>query len=114
MQRPRFQGPSGGFEGFVPSKDPAQEVLAIMAEVQLASTCHTLVHGKSGFVDVIRDGMVNDNVTTIQLKEIQMDKKLQPKLDPQTRAEQYLAAIRKYYADKKKMMKKIQTERKKA
>ena len=96
LHRPRFRGPEGGFEGFIPSKDPASEVLAIMAELQMASQCQTLVHGKSGFVEIIQEAMMEkqdaDSLNFIYLDN-QQDKASQPKLDPQVRANQYLEQI---------------------
>jgi hypothetical protein len=95
IQRPRFLGSQGGFEGFIPSNDPAFEVLAILADMQLASYCPKLVHGKSGFVDLLVEERerAGKPVQTILL-DIQQDKGSQPKLDPQERAQQYLQRIR--------------------
>lgn len=96
LKRPRVQGPSAGFEAFVPSKDPAQEVLAIAAESALASRCHTLVHGKSGFAEVILDVMPQ-NTTKIVL-DIQLNKGKQPKVEPKDRAKAYLGSIEEWYS----------------
>jgi hypothetical protein len=99
VQRPRFLGSQGGFEGFIPSNDPAFEVLAILADMQLASYCPKLVHGKSGFVDLLVEEREREGkpVQTILL-DIQQDKGSQPKLDAKERAEQYLQHIRQKHA----------------
>jgi hypothetical protein len=100
VQRPRFLGSQGGFEGFVPSNDPAFEVVAILADMHLASYCPRLVHGKSGFVDLLveereRAGLPLQTI----LLDIQQDKGSQPKLDAQARAQQYLQRIRQAHHD---------------
>lgn len=99
VQRPRFLGSQGGFEGFIPSNDPAFEVVAILADMQLASYCPKLVHGKSGFVDLLVEERerAGKPVQTILL-DIQQDKGSQTKLDPQARAQQYLQRIRQGHA----------------
>jgi hypothetical protein len=95
VHRPRFLGSQGGFEGFIPSNDPAFEVVAILADMQLASYCPRLVHGKSGFVDLLVEEREQAGLPlqTILL-DIQQDKGSQPKLDAQARARQYLQRIR--------------------
>jgi len=102
LDRPRTLGSTGGFEGFIPSKDPAFEVLSIMTELELAAKCNKLVHGKSGFVASITDAMEasGQDFQTIYL-QTQQDKGTQPKLEPQERAEQYLKAIEEWYERKK-------------
>lgn len=98
VNRPRTQGTALGFEGFIPSQDPAFEVVSILAELQLASHCQKLVHGKSGFVAVIAESMSSPEL--IQLP-IQLDKKQQPKMDPGERAQLYLKQIEEYYENKR-------------
>ena len=65
--RPRNQAAHGGFDSHVPSNDPAQDYIALLAEVKLASQCTKFVHGHSGFVSIIKEAMReagNDNVTS--------------------------------------------------
>lgn len=94
LQRPRFRGSDGGFEGFIPSTDPASEILAILVEIDLAGQCGKLVHAKSGFVVAIQDAMElsGNEFQTVYLQN-QQDKGSQPKLDPKERAANYLKAI---------------------
>jgi hypothetical protein len=53
MDRPRVNMSFGGFDGHIPSGDPAFDVVAIFAEVKAAAQCRKLVHGNSGFVNEI-------------------------------------------------------------
>ena len=96
LDRPRYRGSQGGFEEFVPSNDPSLEILAILAEAQMASACRLLVHGKSGFVAIISDAMkaTGRPFQTVYL-DTQQDKKGQAKMDPKDRAETYLQDIQK-------------------
>ncbi|CAB9502604.1 expressed unknown protein [Seminavis robusta] len=92
LDRPRNNGIQGGMDGHIPSGDEGYEILMIMAEVKLASQCHTLVHGKSGFVATIKDemdaaGQVYQSVyldTSVPDEEI---KKWRRKHDPKGRVE---------------------------
>lgn len=105
LRRPRNRGPEGGFEGFIPSQDPSFEVLAIMAEAQLAGRCHKLVHGKSGFVAVIEDQLIASGNAYERIHlPVQLDKRTQPKLKPGERAEKYMKAIREHYRTVNKKM----------
>lgn len=92
LERPRFRGAEGGFEGFVPSQDPAFEVLSILADAYLVSHCNKLIHGKSGFVQVLVDSMQAargaGNFELVYV-ENQQDKRLQAKMDPHDRASMY-------------------------
>lgn len=99
LDRPRTTGTALGFEGFIPSQDPAFEVLSILAELQLASHCQKLVHGKSGFVTVIAEAMSSPELVNLP---IQLDKKQQPKMDPEDRAQAYLKQIEVHYGNRKK------------
>ena len=47
--KPRFNGASGGWQHFTPSRNPAYEVTALLAELELATECSILVHGPSGY-----------------------------------------------------------------
>lgn len=58
--RPRNVGAESGFDGHIPSQDPAYDLVAILAELQLASQCRKLVHGSSGFATMIAT-MMSDN-----------------------------------------------------
>lgn len=94
LQRPRVRGSNGGFEAFIPSSDPAYEILAILVEIQLAAQCNKLVHGKSGFVASIADAMELSGHPFQQIYlQIQQDKDKQPKLEPKERAATYLKGI---------------------
>ena len=53
LERKRHRGSEGGWENQIPSKNPALEVLYIMAEFELAKKCHTLVAGPSNYADLI-------------------------------------------------------------
>jgi hypothetical protein len=100
LNRPRFRGSQGGFEGFVPSEDPAFEVLAIMAEAQLASRCNKLVHGKSGFVNVIAEEMEASGHSFRRIYlNTQLNKAEQHKMDPKDRAKIYLDEIQKRHEE---------------
>lgn len=103
LNRPRFRGSVGGFEGFIPSQDPALEVLAIMAEIQMASICSKLVHGKSGFVAIITEAMENAGhpFETFYL-QTQQNKAEQAKMDPAIRASLYLQQIQERLEKKKR------------
>jgi hypothetical protein len=101
LQRPRHRGSAGGFEGFIPSSDPAFEILAILVEIQLASQCNKLVHGKSGFVATIADEMeLSGHPYELIYLQTQQAKGDQPKLDPKERAAGYLKAIQDRHKDK--------------
>jgi hypothetical protein len=100
LERPRHRGSEGGFEGFIPSSDPAFEILAILVEIQLASQCNKLVHGKSGFVATIADEMeLSGHPYELIYLQTQLDKGDQPKLDPKERAAGYLKAIQDRHKD---------------
>jgi hypothetical protein len=49
FDRKRHKGAEGGWESQIPSKDPKQEVLTILATFQLVQRCDTFVHSDSGF-----------------------------------------------------------------
>jgi hypothetical protein len=101
LQRPRHRGSEGGFEGFIPSSDPAFEILAILVEIQLAGQCNKLVHGKSGFVAAIADEMeLSGHAYELIYLQTQLDKGDQPKVDPKERAAAYLKAIQDRHKDK--------------
>uniref|UniRef100_A0A7S2XLN4 Peptide-O-fucosyltransferase n=1 Tax=Attheya septentrionalis TaxID=420275 RepID=A0A7S2XLN4_9STRA len=57
MNRSRHRGAEGGFENHIPSDDPKQEVVVLLSTSQLVQHCDTLVHGKSGFSDLLSDEM---------------------------------------------------------
>lgn len=102
LQRPRVRGSELGFEGFVPSHDPVQEIVAILAELQLAAPCDKLVHGKSGFVAVILEAMQEHQKGKVQsvYLDTQQNKADQPKMDPKDRAAGYLKQIQERLAKK--------------
>jgi hypothetical protein len=101
LQRPRHRGSEGGFEGFIPSSDPAFEILAILVEIQLAGQCNKLVHGKSGFVATIADEMeLSGHPYELIYLQTQLDKGDQPKVDPKERAASYLKAIQERHKER--------------
>jgi hypothetical protein len=55
LKRPRVQNIQGGFDGHIPSGDPAFEMLVLDTELTVASHCDRIVYGNSGFVG----GMLN-------------------------------------------------------
>ena len=57
MDRPRHKGIEGGFDGHIPSKDEAFDLLVILMEMQLAKTCNKLVYGQSGFARALTEEM---------------------------------------------------------
>jgi len=108
LDRPRFRGSTGGFEGFLPSKDPALEVLAIMAEVEMTSRCNKVIHGKSGFVAILLEAIENagHSYKDVHLQN-QLNKQDQPKMDPKDRAAKYLKDIEERLEKKKNTTKHI-------
>ncbi|KAG7365828.1 hypothetical protein IV203_028498 [Nitzschia inconspicua] len=50
LNRPRTQNIKGGFDGHLPSGDPAFEMLVLHTELEVASRCNRFVYGQSGFV----------------------------------------------------------------
>jgi hypothetical protein len=71
FQRKRFRGAKGGFSGHVPSGNPMMEVVAILAELKLATHCQTLVHTTSGYSKLLEAVMrfPQPNVTTIKIDD---------------------------------------------
>jgi hypothetical protein len=53
LDRPRFKGSSGGWENQTPSRNPANETIFILAELELVRACSVFVHGQSGFSNLI-------------------------------------------------------------
>ena len=53
LKRKRHRGSEGGWENQIPSKNPALEVLYLLAEIELAKQCDVLIYGKSSFADWI-------------------------------------------------------------
>ena len=53
LDRPRHQADEGGWENQIPSGDPVSEVVLLLAELELASQCQTLVHSKSNLADYL-------------------------------------------------------------
>ena len=53
FDRPRHKGSSGGWENQTPSRNPAQEVIVLLATFELAQECSTIVHGHSNFAEYI-------------------------------------------------------------
>ena len=53
LNRPRYQGASGGFERHLPSGDPSFEMTVLLATFQLVQKCSSLIHSASGFSSVL-------------------------------------------------------------
>jgi hypothetical protein len=54
----RFRGTEGGHSGHVPTQDPIEEFVCILAEFQIAQMCgRTFIQTRSGFALLIRDYM---------------------------------------------------------
>ena len=54
IDRPRYKGAEGGWEGHIPSDDPKNELIAILTIFRhLAPKCETLIHSKSNFADFV-------------------------------------------------------------
>ena len=53
LERKRHRGSEGGWENQIPSKNPALEVLYILAEFELSKKCNKLVAGPSNYADLI-------------------------------------------------------------
>ena len=61
FDRPRHKGSSGGWENQTPSRNPALEVIVLLATFELAQECSTMVHGHSNFADYIWQQMKLSN-----------------------------------------------------
>ncbi|GFH44127.1 hypothetical protein CTEN210_00601 [Chaetoceros tenuissimus] len=57
LDRPRHKGSSGGWENQTPSRNPALEVIILLATYELAQECSAIVWGASGFADLILNQM---------------------------------------------------------
>ena len=53
LDRPRHKGSSGGWENQTPSRNPALEVIILLATFELAQECSAIVWGASGFADLL-------------------------------------------------------------
>ena len=72
IDRPRFQGPEGGFENQIPSNDPKYEVLVLLSIFRLVRKCQSLVHTKSNLGQYLAGIMKLSpvpNVTIVNLDE---------------------------------------------
>lgn len=52
-----MQNIQSGFDGHIPSGDPAFEMLVMDKELMVASHCNRVVHGNSGFVKHMMEAM---------------------------------------------------------
>eukprot|EP00979_Chaetoceros_neogracilis_P006359 scaffold1288_cov286-Chaetoceros_neogracile.AAC.6 len=68
LNKTRHRGSSGGWENQIPSGSPKDEVIAILAILQIAQKCDVLVHSQSGFADVIYNAMVKSERNVTRLK----------------------------------------------
>ena len=53
LNRKRHRGKEGGWENQLPSKDPVEEMVALLATFRLVKQCDAIVHGQSGFSDML-------------------------------------------------------------
>ena len=53
IDRPRFKGSEGGWEGHIPSKDPKSEVIVLLSIFHEAPKCSVFVHGHSNLSEYI-------------------------------------------------------------
>lgn len=72
FRRKRFRGKEGGWENQVPSMDPKQEMIAILATLKLVPRCSTLIHSRSKFADALSRAM-GPHVTRLQVDSNQSD-----------------------------------------
>eukprot|EP00567_Pseudictyota_dubia_P001634 CAMPEP_0197468106 /NCGR_PEP_ID=MMETSP1175-20131217/65913_1 /TAXON_ID=1003142 /ORGANISM="Triceratium dubium, Strain CCMP147" /LENGTH=284 /DNA_ID=CAMNT_0043004201 /DNA_START=764 /DNA_END=1618 /DNA_ORIENTATION=- len=68
LAKKRYRGKEGGWKGHFPSGDPTFEVIALMAELELAGQCDVLVHTVSNFADVLYDEMASTGKNITRLK----------------------------------------------
>jgi len=101
VNRPRNNGTAGGFDGHIPSNDQAYDLLMILAELQLASRCNKLIHGKSGFVQHIEEAMqkAGTNYTKYYLKT-EVSKTEARKIDGKVRGNIMLENIQTKYENR--------------
>jgi hypothetical protein len=85
LNRTRHKGAEGGWENQIPSKDPAEEVITIMATFKLVQQCNAIVHGESNFSDLLYDSMVRSGQSVKRVRVDQGHKKysLNNKASPQ-------------------------------
>jgi hypothetical protein len=58
LNRSRFHGPEGGWENPIPSGNPTNDMVQLLAEVELAKQCNTLISFKSNFADYVYANML--------------------------------------------------------
>jgi hypothetical protein len=63
VDRPRVHSISGGFDGHIPSGDPAFEMLVLDTELTVATRCDRFVYGNSGFVKGMLESLDLENKT---------------------------------------------------
>jgi hypothetical protein len=59
LNRTRHRGAEGGFENQIPSGDPVQEVVSLLAELDMARRCTSLVHTSSSFSNYLWAMLLN-------------------------------------------------------
>ncbi|KAL7539566.1 hypothetical protein ACHAWF_006445 [Thalassiosira exigua] len=57
FDRPRHKGSEGGWENQTPSRNPALEVIVLLATFELAQECSAMVYGHSNFAEYIYQQM---------------------------------------------------------
>jgi hypothetical protein len=60
LNRTRHRGTEGGWENQIPSKDPIEEMVLLLATFKLVKQCDAIVHGESGFSDTLKFHMESD------------------------------------------------------
>jgi hypothetical protein len=59
VDRPRYKGKEGGWENHIPSDDPKQEVIVLMAIFRKVQLCDVFVHTRSNLADYITGAMLS-------------------------------------------------------
>jgi hypothetical protein len=73
FNRTRFRGSSGGWENQTPSKSPKQEVITLLATLQIARMCDSVVYGESGFANLIVRSMEGDRPRGYRFRKSRVD-----------------------------------------
>jgi hypothetical protein len=71
LNRTRFHGTEGGWENALPSQEPAEEVVILLALQRLVRNCDTIVHGHSLFSELLYTSMTftGRNISKLRVDE---------------------------------------------
>jgi hypothetical protein len=93
LNRTRHRGKEGGWENQLPSNDPVEEMVVLIATFKLVQQCNTIVHGQSTFSDLLFLQMqqsshqkvtrlrVDEGVQVFDTKHAASDQELQERLE---------------------------------